>query len=92
MVGKLPQVVRQHLKVRVIVTTRQQTEALHFGRDHVGALLVTESTDLSAEHGVVGELVQADLQVAHVDGGLGRRRLERGGIAVLVGLGGPLRG
>ena len=88
MVGELANVIRQQLEVRAVVAGGKQTETLRFGRDVIGAFLIAEPTDLPPLHGVIRKLVEADLQVAHIDGGLGRRGGDARGVAVGVDLGG----
>ena len=60
-------VVWQILKVRSIVPSRDEAQALDLGRDVVRSLEIADPADLTSRHRVVGELVQPGLQISFGD-------------------------
>ena len=84
MIRERVEMVGKHLEIRAVVARRHEAEAFDLGSDVVRALHVPDAADLAALHGVVGELVEADLKVARGDGGSRRGGGDALGIAVFV--------
>ena len=65
---------RHHLEVAAVLTTGLEAQALELARDVLGAFVIPGFADAAAQHRVVGELIEANLEIARgdvEDGGFG---------------------